>query len=156
MKKHAYLFSVGTILLMNIPALAETRALTINIGSIGGPVDDAAVRSVRQIIGHAVARGAVDTFIVYSPSGAAPIPIEGGLSACAESGFGTTRSDFETFAQDLRTIDPKSGTFYTIERGESCSREQNVACTEDAKLCPDGSAVGRVPPACEFAPCPGE
>ncbi len=28
------------------------------------------------------------------------------------------------------------------------------ACTLDAKLCPDGSAVGRIPPACEFAPCP--
>lgn len=32
---------------------------------------------------------------------------------------------------------------------------QGVACTMDAKVCPDGSAVGRVPPSCEFAPCPG-
>lgn len=31
-----------------------------------------------------------------------------------------------------------------------------VACTMDARVCPDGSAVGRVPPDCEFAPCPGE
>lgn len=31
-----------------------------------------------------------------------------------------------------------------------------VACTEEAKLCPDGSGVGRVGPNCEFAPCPGE
>lgn len=29
-----------------------------------------------------------------------------------------------------------------------------VACTEEAKLCPDGSAVSRVGPNCEFAPCP--
>ncbi|MFH0737478.1 MAG: hypothetical protein V1827_02180 [Candidatus Micrarchaeota archaeon] len=29
-----------------------------------------------------------------------------------------------------------------------------VACTADAKICSDGSAVGRVPPDCEFAPCP--
>jgi len=29
-----------------------------------------------------------------------------------------------------------------------------VACTEEAKLCPDGSAVGRVGPKCEFAACP--
>lgn len=29
-----------------------------------------------------------------------------------------------------------------------------TACTQEAKLCPDGSSVGRVPPACEFAPCP--
>ncbi|MEK7167652.1 MAG: TspO/MBR family protein [Patescibacteria group bacterium] len=29
-----------------------------------------------------------------------------------------------------------------------------VACTMEARLCPDGSAVGRVGPNCEFAPCP--
>lgn len=29
-----------------------------------------------------------------------------------------------------------------------------VACTADAKLCPDGSAVGRTGPNCEFAQCP--
>ena len=34
--------------------------------------------------------------------------------------------------------------------------EQPQACTEEAKLCPDGSAVGRTGPNCEFAPCPGE
>ncbi len=31
-----------------------------------------------------------------------------------------------------------------------------VACTMEAKLCPDGSAVGRSGPNCEFAACPGE
>lgn len=29
-----------------------------------------------------------------------------------------------------------------------------VACSSEAKLCPDGSAVGRTGPNCEFAPCP--
>jgi hypothetical protein len=29
-------------------------------------------------------------------------------------------------------------------------------CTAEAKICPDGSAVGRTGPNCEFAPCPGE
>jgi len=33
---------------------------------------------------------------------------------------------------------------------------QPVACTMEARLCPDGTAVGRVPPNCDFAPCPGE
>lgn len=28
------------------------------------------------------------------------------------------------------------------------------ACTAEAKICPDGSAVGRMGPDCEFAPCP--
>lgn len=32
--------------------------------------------------------------------------------------------------------------------------EKPTACTEEAKLCPDGSAVGRTGPDCEFAPCP--
>jgi len=31
-----------------------------------------------------------------------------------------------------------------------------IACTEGAKVCPDGSAVGRVPLNCDFAPCPSE
>lgn len=29
-----------------------------------------------------------------------------------------------------------------------------VACTMEAKICPDGSSVGRSGPNCEFAPCP--
>ena len=31
-----------------------------------------------------------------------------------------------------------------------------VACTLEAKLCPDGSAVGRMGPDCGFAPCPAQ
>ncbi len=30
------------------------------------------------------------------------------------------------------------------------------ACTEEAKVCDDGSSVGRQGPDCEFAACPGE
>lgn len=30
----------------------------------------------------------------------------------------------------------------------------DVVCTMEAKICPDGSAVGRSGPNCEFAPCP--
>lgn len=32
--------------------------------------------------------------------------------------------------------------------------EEFIACTMDAKMCPDGSYVGRIAPKCEFAPCP--
>jgi len=32
--------------------------------------------------------------------------------------------------------------------------KQQKACTEEAKVCPDGSIVVRVPPDCEFEPCP--
>lgn len=34
-------------------------------------------------------------------------------------------------------------------------REQ-IACTMDAKICPDGSGVGREPPLCNFKKCPNE
>lgn len=33
--------------------------------------------------------------------------------------------------------------------------DENVACTMEAKLCPDGSSVGRQGPNCEFSACPG-
>ncbi len=32
--------------------------------------------------------------------------------------------------------------------------DEPVACTADAKICPDGTGVGRVGPNCEFATCP--
>jgi hypothetical protein len=32
-------------------------------------------------------------------------------------------------------------------------RCEQIACTADAKVCPDGSSVGRIGPDCEFAPC---
>lgn len=35
------------------------------------------------------------------------------------------------------------------------SGEEPVMCTQEAKICPDGTAVGRTGPNCEFAPCPG-
>lgn len=34
--------------------------------------------------------------------------------------------------------------------------QKQTACTTEAKVCPDGSAVGRTGPNCEFAPCPSE
>lgn len=36
---------------------------------------------------------------------------------------------------------------------ENCTAAPK-ACTEEAKICPDGSAVGRIGPNCEFAACP--
>ena len=32
--------------------------------------------------------------------------------------------------------------------------EKKVACTQEAKVCPDGSYVSRILPKCDFAPCP--
>ncbi|HRY52698.1 MAG TPA: hypothetical protein P5089_02495 [Candidatus Portnoybacteria bacterium] len=35
-------------------------------------------------------------------------------------------------------------------------KSAGISCTMEAKLCSDGSSVGRVGPNCEFAPCPSE
>ena len=37
-----------------------------------------------------------------------------------------------------------------------CGSGNGSACTTEAKICPDGTAVGRTGPNCEFAPCPAE
>ncbi|MCX6729990.1 MAG: hypothetical protein NT058_00600 [Candidatus Portnoybacteria bacterium] len=34
------------------------------------------------------------------------------------------------------------------------TKDKPIACTEEAKLCPDGTAVGRTGESCEFAECP--
>ncbi|HYF29096.1 MAG TPA: hypothetical protein VEA36_01875 [Candidatus Paceibacterota bacterium] len=41
-----------------------------------------------------------------------------------------------------------------MERPAAPTDNEPVACTADAKLCPDGSAVGRQGPNCEFSACP--
>lgn len=40
------------------------------------------------------------------------------------------------------------------DTGGSGSRGGAKRCTMEAKVCPDGSSVGRTGPNCEFAPCP--
>ncbi len=51
-----------------------------------------------------------------------------------------------------------AGGFYFGTRNEEIKelfpRNEGIACTMEAKVCPDGSAVGRTGPNCEFAPCP--
>lgn len=41
--------------------------------------------------------------------------------------------------------------WYVVSRSQM---DEQIACTLEAKLCPDGSAVGRTGPNCEFAACP--
>lgn len=46
------------------------------------------------------------------------------------------------------------GGFIYRNVAERTGGPEPVACTEEAKMCPDGSSVGRIAPSCEFAPCP--
>ena len=45
---------------------------------------------------------------------------------------------------------------FNVWRANTYEHDKPVACTADAKICPDGSGVGREGPNCEFAACPGE
>ena len=46
--------------------------------------------------------------------------------------------------------------FLIINFSDKDYEDDNIYCTQDAKLCPDGSYVGRTGPNCEFALCPSE
>lgn len=46
-----------------------------------------------------------------------------------------------------------AGIIY-FTRYKKANAPEQVFCTQDVKLCPDGSYVGRVPPDCEFTECP--
>lgn len=45
-----------------------------------------------------------------------------------------------------------AGTYLVLNR--KTTPPQPIACTQEAKQCPDGSYVGRTGSKCEFAPCP--
>lgn len=52
---------------------------------------------------------------------------------------------------------PFSSPTISSQQPISITPEENeVFCTQDAKMCPDGSFVGRGGPSCEFRKCPGE
>ena len=145
-KKHLPLIC-SLALLISTSAIAENRAVEISINGIGPAVDAAAFETVKQVIGHAVANGIVDKFIVSGYG------IEGGFSACAQASSRTR--GFGAFVKQLRTITPDPNTTaYTLHPTTACIDEATV-CTQDVKQCPDGSFVGRVAPSCDFAPCPG-
>jgi len=46
-----------------------------------------------------------------------------------------------------------AGGAYYLGR-QTNNQSSPKACTMEAKICPDGSSVGRTGPNCEFAPCP--
>lgn len=61
--------------------------------------------------------------------------------------------NFLIFLGVLVAIGAVAFLFFVLPRFARAPIEQ--ACTEEAKLCPDGSSVGRAGPNCDFAECPG-
>ena len=128
----------------------SNRAVNINLGSSGVALDDAALRTIRKLVGHAISVNTVDTFSVYSPKVGGPIPIEGGLIACAEAGFSSTPQTFTRFVSQLRDIRPKTGTFLNVELADRCKpidADMPLACGGIAgAACPDEKQY------CDFGP----
>lgn len=82
-------------------------------------------------------------------SSATPRPADFNLDQAVNSiDWACMRYDFG------KTNDPDPTSLEPINPSPSPSPTDQVACTQDAKQCPDGSYVSRVPPTCEFAQCP--
>ncbi len=120
MKTLIYALLMGAVLFSPVTVSAGDQAVNVNIGGTGGAVDSASVQKVRNAIGRAISGSTVDTLYVYSPRVGGPIPIEGGLSLCAEAGFNSNADRFNAFVQRLRSINPPSGTFYNVELTPAC------------------------------------
>ena len=124
-------FLILAVLLSSLPATAQegsergesaSRAVNINIGSSGGGLDNNALQDIRKLLGKAVASGTVDDFVVFSPRVGGPIPIEGGLSACAEKGFNASETKFAAFVSQLHSIHPRSGPFSMLSLRQNANR----------------------------------
>lgn len=83
-------------------------------------------------------------------------PVISSFQECIDAGYPIMESyprqckaDGNNFVEE---ITPSQEPWQTQEEGE----QEAVFCTMDAKVCPDGSYVGRQWPDCTFAPCPGE
>jgi len=148
-KRSMYVVLAGLAMAISPPTFGKNRAIEIAIYGIGPPADVAAVDTVRQVIGHAIGNGVIDRFIVTGYG------IEGGFSACTQAAPTIESDELTAFVKQLRSVHPRPGTTaYLVAPTANCDADDQVACTQEAKSCPDGSYVGRQPPTCEFAPCP--
>ncbi len=61
---------------------------------------------------------------------------------------------FRVFLITAGVIAILSGIAYYVSAYKASKNFVPVACTQEAKICPDGSSVSRTGPNCEFAACP--
>jgi hypothetical protein len=167
MKRLCCALLLGAGMLGSVPAPAQNpedrtgpayRAVNITLTSSGAGLDRAALRAVRKLVGKAIAAGTVDTFAVYVPRAGGPIPIEGGLSACAEAGFSSSQKRFNGFVRQLRAIHPQAGTSLNVEpidqckpieiTGPStCSGIAGTRCSDEKQYCDFGVGKCKMPDA---------
>lgn len=156
----AILFYAGTAMAEHREGHVDSanRAANITLGSTGVALDNAALREIRKLVGQAISADTVDTFSVYSPRVGGPVPIEGGLIACAEAGFASTPHNFAHFVERLRDIRPKAGTFLNVELTDRCKPIDDsmplacggiagTACPEAKQYCDFGTGKCKMPDA---------
>ena len=114
----------------------------------GGPTGDGQTCSWEGTVTHAAVATTVNCGAIPTPTGYGPYAIGDEFRApdrcnecqCTDRGIMCTMKDCAGGGVD----------------GNASSDPSAVPCQDDAKVCSDGSAVGRVGPSCEFAPCPEE
>ncbi len=102
-----------------IPTLAQPRsAIQVSIFGIGPGVDFKAVKAVRSVIGTAVKKGVVDTYITYGYG------IEGGMSSCVQlSPFQNSSEIFQLKNELLRIKPDPNTTSYNVKVVPSCNQQ---------------------------------
>jgi hypothetical protein len=114
MKKIAVWLAAG-LMSATVQAATTLRAIEININGIGPAVDPHAFRTVKQVIGMAVANGTIDGLIVYGYG------FEGGFGACVEAAPLATEARLASLVAQLRTIQPDPNTTaYSVDRVDAC------------------------------------
>ena len=96
--------------------------------------------------------GIVGLFVTVKSLQAADV---NSFEECVEAGYSVA----ESYPRQCATPDGRSfvETMPPDSRvPEKPTGDSEVVCTMDVKQCPDGASVSRVPPDCEFAPCPEE
>ncbi len=112
-------------------------------------------KRVFLLVFASIAFGAAIGYFFGFDQGFSQARIEGitSFAECKEAGYPIQESYPE------RCMTPDGSSFENVEQSvlpEAPSSEESVVCTMDAKLCPDGSYVGRTGPDCQFEACPGE
>lgn len=115
------ILSIVVFFLSNLaqtPSVAQApRALEISIFGIGPPVDAQALRAVRRIIGRAVARGVIDTYITYGYG------IEGGTASCIQLSPYEDSKSLSELERELLQIQPnRETTSYNVVTVAACSQ----------------------------------
>lgn len=100
--------------------------------------------------------GIVGVFLTLKPLQSAVV---NSFEECVEAGYPVAESYPRQW--QCATPDPDGRSFVETVPPDSLVTEKptgdsDVVCTMDVKQCPDGTYVGRIPPDCEFAPCPGK